>query len=90
MTALANASRLQILTILIDREVAVGPLSLLMNLSPSALSQHLAKLRAVNLVSFRRHKQTVYYRCESSTAKAILATLTAFFDPDAPVISGTA
>jgi len=82
LNALCNASRLQILTILCEGEISVAPLSKRIGLSQSALSQHLSKLRDVKLVETRRDAQTVYYRCESTAVAKILATLSAFFDPD--------
>jgi len=81
MNALCNASRLQILTILSEREISVRPLGELVGLTQSALSQHLAKLRAARLVTTRRDSTTVYYRCESPAVAKILAMLSGFFDP---------
>lgn len=60
---LANDKRLLILCeLLASREVSVGPLADAVGLSQSALSQHLAKLRAEGLVETRRESQTIYYR----------------------------
>jgi DNA-binding transcriptional ArsR family regulator len=84
LNALSNASRLNILTILSEREMSVLPLSELVGLSQSALSQHLAKLRDAKLVAFRRDAQTVYYRCDSPDVAKILATLSSFFDVAEP------
>lgn len=85
MNVLSNAARLQILTILSEREISVGPLSERVGLSQSAMSQHLAKLRAARLVISRRDNTTVYYRCESAAVAKILATLSAFFDQDTAI-----
>jgi len=41
----------------------------------SALSQHLAKLRADGLVATRKEAQTVYYRIADPDAAKILKTL---------------
>jgi DNA-binding transcriptional ArsR family regulator len=75
LDAMANASRLAILTILIKHEVSVGPLSKQIGLSQSALSQHLAKLRNAGLVSRRQEAQTVYYNCNSPDVRKILDLL---------------
>ena len=46
-----------------QRELSVGALAELVDLSQSAISQHLGKLRALNLVITRRDRQTIYYSC---------------------------
>ena len=59
---LANDKRLLILCELIEKgELAVNALADAVGLNQSALSQHLAKLRADNLVKTRREAQTIYY-----------------------------
>ncbi|MCI1012218.1 winged helix-turn-helix transcriptional regulator, partial [Pseudomonas oryzihabitans] len=50
-SALANNKRLLILCKLLHNEMSVGALAKAIDLSQSALSQHLAKLRALDLVS---------------------------------------
>ena len=44
-------------------------------LSQSALSQHLAKMRAEGLVAFRRESQTLWYRIADPRCERLLATL---------------
>lgn len=83
LDAMANANRLQVLEILSRGEMSVGPLSELIGLSQSALSQHLAKLRVAKLVTTRRDAQTVYYSCQSAPVLQVLALLAEFFDEDA-------
>jgi DNA-binding transcriptional ArsR family regulator len=46
-----------------------------MTFTQSALSQHLAKLRAIGIVATRREAQTIYYRLASSAAGRIMKTL---------------
>ena len=46
-----------------------------MKLSQSALSQHLAKLRADGLVEFRRASQTLHYRVADQRALRLLQVL---------------
>ena len=61
--ALANNKRLLILFVLMSHgEMSVEPLADTVGLSTSALSQHLAKLRAKGLVKTRREAQTIFYR----------------------------
>ena len=70
--ALANKQRLMILCLLVDRERSVGELNGLLDLSQSALSQHLAVLREENLVSTRRDGQTIHYALVDGPALRIL------------------
>ncbi len=72
---LANSKRLMILCHLLKTEKTVGELSALVNLSQSALSQHLAKMRALNLVETKKIGQEVFYRIENIEVEAILMTL---------------
>lgn len=75
LAAMANPKRLLILCNLVGDEMAVGSLATTIDLSQSALSQHLAKLRALKLVKTRRDAQTIYYSLASSEVQAILETL---------------
>lgn len=72
---LANAKRLMILCHLVKGEKTVGELAGLVSLSQSALSQHLAKMRALNLVETDKKGQEVFYRIENREVEAILSTL---------------
>jgi len=75
LTALANESRLAILCELVDGERSVSRLVDAVGLTQSALSQHLAKLRAAGIVATRRESQTIYYRLASEAAGSVMATL---------------
>lgn len=75
LSAMANPKRLQILCVLIEREMPVGALALRVGLSQSALSQHLSKLRAQNLVETRREAQTIYYSTHAEPVRKLLDTL---------------
>ena len=72
---LASESRLQILCELAHNEASVTALSKAVGLGQSALPQHLAKMRAEGLVTFRRDGQTLYYRIENPAAERILGLL---------------
>lgn len=73
---LGNENRLLILCSLIGHgEMKVGDLVKAVGLSQSALSQHLALLRADSLVTFRRESQTLYYRVSDPRAAQILKLL---------------
>ena len=75
LTALANKHRLAILCELIEDERSVGALVEAVGLTQSALSQHLAKLRAIGIVATRRDAQTIYYRLASAAATSVMRTL---------------
>lgn len=80
---LANEKRLLILCLLVARgEMDVTSLAAAVELSQSALSQHLAKMREEGLVAFRRESQTLYYRLEDPRARRVLETLKDIFCPD--------
>jgi len=73
---LANEKRLLILCFLTVRgEMTVGELVGVVKLSQSALSQHLAKLRADGLVEFRRTSQTLHYRVADPRVLRLLQVL---------------
>jgi DNA-binding transcriptional ArsR family regulator len=63
MKLAGNSTRLKLLYVLESlSEVSVSDLSELLGVSVSAVSQHLAKLKAYGLVNSRRDAQTIYYR----------------------------
>lgn len=73
---LANEKRLLILCFLAARgEMTVGELVGVVKLSQSALSQHLAKLRADGLVEYRRNSQTLHYSVADRRALLLLRVL---------------
>ena len=73
---LANENRLLILCRLaIAGELSVGAIADAVDLSQSALSQHLAKMREDGLVATRRDGQSIYYRIADANAALLLATL---------------
>lgn len=75
LAALGNGKRFLIMCYLLHGELSVGAIATRVGLSQSALSQHLAKLRNLDLVSTRRDKQTIYYSCKSDEVRRILETL---------------
>lgn len=73
---LGHEKRLLVLCFLAVRgEMTVGELVGVAKLSQSALSQHLAKLRADGLVEFRRASQTLHYRVVDQRALRVLQLL---------------
>jgi len=76
LSALSNPQRLHILCHLVQNgELSVGALQEKMELSQSALSQHLARLRLIGLVETRKEKQAVYYRVGREDVSRILQLL---------------
>ena len=76
LRALGNERRLMILCKLVEAgEMTVGSLVKAVGLSQSALSQHLAKMRDENIVSFRRDSQTLWYRIADPRIEQLMAEL---------------
>lgn len=75
LKALANEKRLMLLCLLVEGERSVGELNARVELSQSALSQHLAVLRQDGLVTTRREAQTIYYAVAPGPAQQVIATL---------------
>jgi len=73
--ALAHGKRLMALCHLVEGEKSVGQLAALVGLSPTALSQHLGRMRDQRLVETRRDGQTIHYRLASPEVEAVLETL---------------
>lgn len=75
LKAMGNAKRLEILYYLMQGEMSVSELERFIDLSQSALSQHLAVLRKENVVKTRRVAQTIFYSIKSEKATKILQLL---------------
>lgn len=75
LKAMGNARRLRILCRLGAGECSVGELSVQVGLGQSALSQHLAKLRAAGLVGCRRQAQTIFYSLADAGLERLIAVL---------------
>jgi DNA-binding transcriptional ArsR family regulator len=79
LAAMGNQKRMMILCNLANGEMQVGTLAQRVELSQSALSQHLAKLRTRRLVKTRREAQAVYYSIDSEPVLQMLQTLTRIY-----------
>jgi DNA-binding transcriptional ArsR family regulator len=75
LDAVANPKRLMVLCNLMNGEKPVHVLMGKVGMSQSALSQQLAKLRALRLVATRRDGQTIYYSLASANVERLLDTL---------------
>ena len=69
-------------------EMSVGALAEAVGLSQSALSQHLAKLRADGLVETRREAQVLHYRISDPRVGRLLAALYEIYCASAEAGSG--
>lgn len=76
LKAIGNARRLMVLCKLAEHgERTVGDLAQDTDLSQSALSQHLSRMREESLVAFRRESQTLWYRIADPRVETLLGTL---------------
>ena len=79
---LANENRLLVLCRLaVAGEMSVGDLVDAADLSQSALSQHLARMREDGLLATRREAQTIFYRIADPSAARVLALLQSIYCP---------
>lgn len=83
LKAMAHDSRLLVLCQLVDGELQAGQFA--SRLSQSALSQHLAVLRAEGLVVTRREGQAIVYRLANPAVKAVITTLASIYCPPSNV-----
>ena len=84
LKALGNEQRLHILCNLLDGPLSVGELNQRLDLSQSALSQHLALLRELELVDTRREAQTIYYSLPQGPVVRVMALLQDIYCPRDP------
>lgn len=89
LSAMANEKRLMILCHLRNTEKSVNEIAELVDLRQSPLSQHLAKLRALGLVSTRRVGQSILYSLSSGEVEAMITTLHGIYCNDDTVASVT-
>ncbi|CAA9419916.1 MAG: Transcriptional regulator, ArsR family [uncultured Propionibacteriaceae bacterium] len=69
---LADATRVRIVLALRDGERSVGTLAELVGKPPTAVSQHLAKLRLARIVATRHEANRVYYRLANEHARQLV------------------
>ena len=85
LKALANDQRLLVLCSLLDGPLSVGEINERVELSQSALSQHLGVLRSARIVTTRRESQTIYYALAEGPALKVMEVLyEAFCAPKEP------
>lgn len=72
LKTLANTNRLIILNILMKNESCVGDLEKCLNISQSALSQHLSRMRDDGILKSRRESQQIFYSINDDRVKKFL------------------
>jgi DNA-binding transcriptional ArsR family regulator len=70
---LADATRVRIILALREDELPVNRLAEIVDKSPAAVSQHLAKLRLARIVTTRQDGQRVFYRLENEHASQLVS-----------------
>lgn len=83
LKAMGNEQRLLVLCNLVGNELSVGELHAKIQLSQSALSQHLAVLREAGLVETRRSAQTIFYSLPPGPVHQLMQTLHDIYCGDA-------
>lgn len=73
--AMGNPHRLKVLRELVQGERCAGDLGRMVRLQPSALSQHLSRLRGDGLINQRRVASRIYYSLAGHMAPAVLRCL---------------
>lgn len=81
---MSNPHRLLILCMLVDAPgTPAGELSAITGLSPSATSQHLARMKEDGLVESQRDAQRVNYFIKDPSVSKIISTLKGIYCPEA-------
>ncbi|UAN50292.1 winged helix-turn-helix transcriptional regulator [Serratia sp. JSRIV002] len=82
LKAMSNPRRLLILCMLVDTPgTSAGELALATGLSPSATSQHLAKMREEGLIESTRDRQRINYSIKNNAVQQVISTLKAIYCP---------
>lgn len=66
-----DSTRIKILCALFEKELCVGDLSAVLNVSQSAVSHQLRTLKQARLVKFRRDGKVIYYSLDDDHIKNI-------------------
>lgn len=76
---MSNRYRIMVICKLMEEEKCVTDLNEGLNITQSALSQHLSLLRSAGLVNTRRDKQTIYYSIKDEKLKDLMMALSNIF-----------
>ena len=72
---ISHPERMNILFLLLDRELNIGELSEALDLPATTVANHLARLRSEGLIDFTRYHRVIEYRLISQEAAKLLHTL---------------
>ncbi|HWJ06201.1 MAG TPA: metalloregulator ArsR/SmtB family transcription factor [Steroidobacteraceae bacterium] len=89
LKTLGNEQRLLIVCNLLERPLTVGELNERVDLSQSALSQHLAILREEGVVETSREAQSIRYSLPTGPVTRVMALLQEIYCSDSPAREGT-
>jgi len=82
LKVLSNEKRLLMLCLLSQGEKSVMELEALLDLRQPTVSQQLARLRAENLVTYRRSGKVIYYSLASEEARQVMRLIHRLFGPE--------
>ncbi|MFV9688008.1 transcriptional regulator [Pantoea graminicola] len=83
LKSMSHPRRLLILCVLIEKPgTSSGELSQLTGLSPSATSQHLAKMKEDGVIASERVAQRMNYFIKDEAVKKVISTLKAIYCPE--------
>ena len=84
LKTMSNPHRLLILCMLCDAPgTSAGELSAITGLSPSATSQHLARMKEEGLIESERQAQRVNYFVKARAVRTLVSTLKTLYCPEA-------
>lgn len=86
LNILSNPKRVEVVLELASGEQSVTKLAHQVDLSQSALSQHLAKMRDAGVVKARRHGLVVYYRLAMPELIGLLKEVTRFLEASSEMV----
>ncbi|HEX9206669.1 MAG TPA: metalloregulator ArsR/SmtB family transcription factor [Steroidobacteraceae bacterium] len=81
LKVLGNEQRLLILCNLLEGPLTVGELNERIDLSQSALSQHLALLREAGILETRRESQSIFYSLPAGPVTQMMAVMQDIYCP---------
>jgi DNA-binding transcriptional ArsR family regulator len=79
LKALSHEGRLQILCMLLDREMSVGELADALGVQQPTASQQLMRLRAEGFVTTRRDGKAIFYRLQRQDVVPVITALRDLF-----------
>jgi len=80
LKAIAHPARLKILCFLQEKEATVNEIVEVTGMSQSAVSQHLSKMKAYNVLNDRRDGNRVFYRLSEKEYNQLVNALCLIYD----------